>query len=816
MERRIEKRVQQILKQHGRWKTWQKVVSALGCLVVFCTVYALILPAITASAPVICGQKEHIHTTDCYETELICSKTEGVAHVHDESCFEIAEEPVCGMEDGEGGHVHTDECGYEETEVLVCGLGETEGHQHSADCYKEETELTCTESEGHEHGEECYAESGELVCEEVGHQHDENCYETQEVLCCGETETEPHTHDASCYEEKSCWLCGMEAGEGGHRHDDLCFESVRKLICGEVEGEEHLHTDACYGQVLHCSKKAHTHTDECYDALPPEKLPEEKSEAMGDELTSHAYAVDVEESETGLGNWFRTLMNGLFGDEVTLMGADGEAPAGLLIGGTSPNATISAALYYRPAFSGVDWIPVTNGTEIGANASFRVKVDYANVDPELLAANGYRLCYKVEDYLTNINAHSTITVNGEIRGTVDTENGYVVLTFDEDWVDSLYSNGNRKSVTGDFSYQGGLDLNEIEDDGGHRFRLGGIDIEVPKVEDARAEFAEVNLEKAAENKLIHDEETDRYYLEYSLTVEAGQFGAPDVKLIDSLSIPAGKAYLVDKGYIGVDGTPLTLGSTDDGVHPYETITNGNAASAPGKVYLTAEEAGIRNREPIADADGTRLAWYIGEMAANESRTLTYRVEVDKSFVGIIHNAGDSIANQAKLYSKDYARGIANKNYEPTATAALQKSSANIRAEGDLFYVDYTIRVTANENNSYTLTNLKINDQANPGSAYASAVKMVEGSMKLYAGDGITEMDMSGMVPGGAANPRPIGSGDRDYDIFIGDLKPGESRVLRYTMTIDKAAAAPIANGRIQITNLAKLYSDEPRQNQFIV
>ena len=52
--------------QNRRRKRWQKTVSILACLVVFCTVYALILPALTAEADIYCGKEEHTHTCLLY------------------------------------------------------------------------------------------------------------------------------------------------------------------------------------------------------------------------------------------------------------------------------------------------------------------------------------------------------------------------------------------------------------------------------------------------------------------------------------------------------------------------------------------------------------------------------------------------------------------------------------------------------------------------------------------------------------------------------------------------------------------------------
>ncbi len=47
-----------------------KVVSMLAALVVFCTTYALILPAITMDTTYYCGMEEHIHTEECYRSVI--------------------------------------------------------------------------------------------------------------------------------------------------------------------------------------------------------------------------------------------------------------------------------------------------------------------------------------------------------------------------------------------------------------------------------------------------------------------------------------------------------------------------------------------------------------------------------------------------------------------------------------------------------------------------------------------------------------------------------------------------------------------------
>lgn len=75
-----------LIKDKTRLKRWRKMILCLSCVVVFCTVYALILPALTLERKTICGLEEHLHTEACYSTEgqLICGKEE---HTHTEACY---------------------------------------------------------------------------------------------------------------------------------------------------------------------------------------------------------------------------------------------------------------------------------------------------------------------------------------------------------------------------------------------------------------------------------------------------------------------------------------------------------------------------------------------------------------------------------------------------------------------------------------------------------------------------------------------------------------------------------------------------------
>lgn len=200
MKESLSQQTANLKHKNNRHKRWKGIVSILACMVVFCTVYALILPALTAEGTPHCGKEEHTHTEDCYEKKLIC-----------------------GKEEGEGAHHHTDEC-YREEPVLVCTTPESDGHQHTDDCYIEEPVLTCTNTD-------------------PDHLHNDidGCYTTERKL-----------------------TCGKEEGEGAHHHTEECYETKRELICGQEENDGHKHTDDCYKKELVCGKEEHKHILACY------------------------------------------------------------------------------------------------------------------------------------------------------------------------------------------------------------------------------------------------------------------------------------------------------------------------------------------------------------------------------------------------------------------------------------------------------------------------------------------------------------------------------------------------------------------------
>ena len=107
MEGNVLKHGTGLLLKQKRRKLRYKVVGILACLVVFCTSYALILPAITMERTACCGKEEHQHDESCYaESEILICESEAVSeeHIHTEACYTYEKTLICQMEE----HTHAE------------------------------------------------------------------------------------------------------------------------------------------------------------------------------------------------------------------------------------------------------------------------------------------------------------------------------------------------------------------------------------------------------------------------------------------------------------------------------------------------------------------------------------------------------------------------------------------------------------------------------------------------------------------------------------------------------------------------------------
>lgn len=163
-------------KKNRQKRGWKKIVTCLAAIVVFCTTYALILPAITMERTPYCkfaNNEVHTHTEKCYSEsgELICGYADYVVHHHDTSCYDESGNLWCAFPEIET-HVHDDSC-YEVTDTgekeLVCAKEEIQLHEHSGNCYDEDGNLICGKVQvlAHQHSDACLEQVEKASEEEV-------------------------------------------------------------------------------------------------------------------------------------------------------------------------------------------------------------------------------------------------------------------------------------------------------------------------------------------------------------------------------------------------------------------------------------------------------------------------------------------------------------------------------------------------------------------------------------------------------------------------------------------------------------------------
>lgn len=736
-------------------------VAVLAVLVAVCTGYALILPAVTLEQT--CSIPQHTHGEDCYGTQtttvLSCAP-----HTHTEACYQDGV-LVCGQADF-FVHSHGEGC-YGEGGALLCPLPEVQTHTHSESCYETRT---------HTHTPECYTrERGELTCqlaEDPGHSHDDTCNGTIQVLTCALEESEDHTHGEDCYEtqEQTCPL----AETPGHTHGDDCYswtetltcqipETEQVLICGKRQIALHTHTDACYdGGTLICGKEqvlAHVHTESCFT--------QQETRVLTCTQQEHTHGENCTPSTPSLlGS----------GNSLSLEGGTDETT-----GETQPETTgpltctpTSATLSYST--DGTNWIQVTDSTgTVPGNASFRLNVGF-EVKSEDLKAAGYKMEYSpLPDWFRNVQEDGKIldSSNEEV-GTMKVEAGKVILTFDKTW-----SGLGEETVKGSFNVNAQADLTKLDGGESGDITVGNTNIKVTFDDNLISTYGQVTLNKTMgqlEENAPNDDGTESDYITYTLTVTAGPDGCPNVKVTDSFS--EGADYVAE--YILPEGSGATV-----------------------------------------DENKT-LTWTVGNMTANETKPLTYKVKLTSDYLGI--QPKGALTNLATLHSGENERTNDTATFTPQGKATMSKIAGSYTPNKDENgnaipggTIQYTVWVHADKDNNYTLENVNIWDALDGSieSAYKTNEKILpylsydKSSFQYYTGGSDKQDGIAGLTLGTTSETPKFAANKKSFRFNVGNLSAGESRVLIYKVKVD-AGAFTATNVNFDIQNRAYIISDPDR------
>ena len=750
-------------KAHQRKKRWYRVVTGLACVVVFCTVYALILPAITMEKGA-CEIPEHTHSEACYTQVTSATRTEPVCtieslnlHQHDDTCYGSEGNLTRGYADFVV-HQHDSAC-YDENGNLWCPLPEIETHEHTGSCYAvpetdapevhthtddcytvERGELICTESTepAHVHTDDCYTETSALVCEE-DHEHTESCYETTRELTCGDTEEPVHQHTDQCYEQIKTLICELptepaEEAEPAepeliceekeiifHTHepyespeDPGCYDDDGNLICGKIQVLEHQHTDACFETVeepadteaLTCTlpeDKKHTHTALCYGTWELTCDMEEHTHTEACIAAEETGKTEVAEETTEP----EEEMSGM------------ETDSGLPVMGTA-YATTGYMSAYSVMTLEADTTGATNPVSVenyitGATLYYRTNENGEWTDVSGATDIPGNADFKLVISYGNVPIDDLLAAGGKMTYTLPdllrnaTANGSI--TSGSTTVGTITVANNTVTLAFDTTW---LAKQKTET---NTVISGDFFVE-----------AEVNLSQVGEdgtgqivigNTTINIDFAGDIVAKYgnvdlSKTVSAISEETDGDYLTYTLTVKAGAdgcpdVKVVDcfaetqyiEEYVGVTGVST---ATNDTGGPTET-------GGTGSVYIGAAPT---EDKPIPDPAGENptkpgtLVWVIGNMGPNETRTLTYRVKLKDAYTGV--TAKGNLQNTANVYSKTYQRDSDTVTFTPRAGATMSKVASTFTpGENGGGTITYTIWVKANADNSYVLDNVKIMD-----------------------------------------------------------------------------------------------------------
>lgn len=795
-----------------------------------------------------CEIPEHTHSEACYTQVTSATRTEPVCtieslnlHQHDDTCYDSEGNLTCGYADFVV-HQHDSAC-YDENGNLWCPLPEIETHEHTGSCYAvpeadapevhthtddcytvERDELTCTE---HVHTDDCYTETSTLICsleESDGHQHSDDCYAwnkvltcdlstepaevaTEPVLVCGKAEILLHEHTAGCLEESGNLICGkIQVLE--HQHTDACFETVEEpadteaLTCTLPEDEKHTHTALCYGTwELTCDMEEHTHTEECSTAEETEATEETEETTEPEEEMS---GMEIDPSLPVMGTAYAS---GAKTRAYSVMTLDADTT-----GATDPvsveNYITGATLYYRTDENAA-WTNVSGATDIPGDADFKLEISYGNVPIDTLLAAGGKMTYTLPALFRNATANGKITSGSAEVGTITVANNTVTLAFDTTWLAKQKTETNTV-ISGDFFVEAEVNLSQVGEDRTAQIFIGKTTINIDFAGDIVAKYGNVDLSKTVS---AISEETDGDYLTYTLTVTAGADGCPEVKVVDTF---ADTQHIEE--YVGVTGGSSATNDTDG---PTETGGTGSVyiGAAPTEDQPIPGPAGENPTKP-----GT-LVWDIGDMAANETRTLTYRVKLKNAYTGV--TAKGNLQNTANVYSKTYQRDSDTVTFTPRAGATMSKVASTFTpGENGGGTITYTIWVKANADNSYVLDNVKIMDALdgsvqNMNGTLAAIRKNLsydETSFHLYQGGSNGQNGSNGLsneiTEGTEGTSLTITDTDHDgkfndsFTYYVGSLAPGESKTLTYTVNVEPGVFVAAGNKDFKINNRACIYTDD--------
>lgn len=470
----------------------------------------------------------------------------------------------------------------------------------------------------------------------------------------------------------------------------------------------------------------------------------------------------------------------------------------------------SAMIEYQ---SEKEWIKIDDQTKnIPADARLKTTIHYDDIDAKMLIENGGTLTYKLPQLFKDSTvANNTIQdADHNTVGTIsiDENTGTVKLKFEESFLQQ--DEDEHKKINGNFTFYSKADTEQIKKNPEQNVVIGNTTIHLNFEENGDARLGELNVLKTNPE---YSEEGGKAYLTYTLIVSTGNDPMPDVKITDYFL--QNEKYV--DGYVGISGTQTATKHEENTDNiPYEC--GESAESYTSSVYLGNSNADkSKVPEPAGDhVNGTgTLVWDIGNMGSNQTRKLKYKVKLKDSYIGI--QSRGTITNHAKAFSKSYEHKESSSEFTPSAGMYLKKTAGAYQADpsGNGGTITYTVYMKANKDNTYTLKNVKLYDNFmdyNTDKKLFPYMSYESDSFKLYEGSTAKEENLLEIPKNkheGKSNPSIVSDGKSvcKFDFYVGDLKPGEERVVTYRVRVTEGIFA-LSNDEIKLRNRAAVYSDD--------
>lgn len=568
------------------------------------------------------------------------------------------------------------------------------------------------------------------------------------------------------------------------------FALIHPAITLEDTKQEHIHNDDCYsskGDFICTESDEFVENNESIDSVnTPELNSTEPSDADNETTDVQDEGTQAVEPES----------NSNSQDGFDLSASE------------SALKVASIELSYQDENGNWHVIEQDNSVKISPDKLFRFTVNYEDIQIKYLLENYNRtLKYTLPDILRDATVDGNIMSGTERVGSIRVTDGVVYVQFNETYLRGLYSSGST-TINGDFYVSARINLSKLPENGQITINAANKEYQFNFEEDAIAKYGTVTVDKQCTSpKVISNDSGD--YLAYTIRVTAGQDGAPDVSIVDYFTTNSDSDLV---SFVGITEQETSITNEENSMKPSETIAEGKI---PGSIYKGKVPTG--NTIPSAnDSNITEpgsLVWKIGDMSANETRSLTYYVKL-KDNVAL---NGKAINNNAKLFSRSYFRQEDNAGFTPTIDYGgrmYKRNDPPVRLEDGSYRIPYTLHFSISKDKSnYSLRNfvfwdyLDYSDNFHTDSTVRQYVSYDQSSVKLFVKrDGASdssEMPASDYTinwnkgAGGSKPTRFSVTGTAGHPLIV---NPGDKYYVSYSLNVSNEAMAAMKSNSVKILN----------------